>query len=239
MCRGGAKAIDTDFKEECMALRIEGHDDDAPDPKATSAAAASPAKRSSGSPAKRGRSPAKAKRQVVGDEDDDQDDAAQVKNFVLEVEHLVKLGCDRGKATAALEKYNDVEKALDACLAEVKTFVLFLDKHCLVLRKTLSLTVVADFVCLQATSAAAQAQEDDAPWGTQETQPEGGDGDGEAASEADDDDDDEANEDKEEDDEDDEVLDKPFQKCRRARCQNCTKCRQILSTKVADKVCLL
>ena len=35
------------------------------------------------------------------------------------------------------------------------------------------------------------------------------------------------------------VLDKPFQKCRRARCQNCTKCRQILSTKVADKVCLL
>ena len=35
------------------------------------------------------------------------------------------------------------------------------------------------------------------------------------------------------------VLDKPFQKCRRARCQNRTKCRQILSTKVADKVCLL
>ena len=102
-----------------MALRIEGHDDDAPDPKATSAAAASPAKRSSGSPAKRGRSPAKGKRQVVGDEDDDQDDAAQVTNFVLEVEHLVKLGCDRGKATAAFEKYNDVEKALDACLEQV------------------------------------------------------------------------------------------------------------------------
>ena len=119
MCRGGAKAIDTDFKEECMALRIEGHDDDAPDPKATSAAAASPAKCSSGSPAKRGRSPAKGKRQVVGDEDDDQDDAAQVKKFVSEVEHLVKLGCDRGKATAALVKYNDVEKALDACLDQV------------------------------------------------------------------------------------------------------------------------
>ena len=118
-----------------MALRIEGHDDDAPDPKATSAAAASPAKRSSGSPAKRGRSPAKGKRQVVGDEDDDQDDAAQVTNFVLEVEHLVKLGCDRGKATAALVKYNDVEKALDACLDQVTTFVLFLDKHCLVLDK--------------------------------------------------------------------------------------------------------
>ena len=32
MCRGGAKAIDTDFKEESIALRIEGHDDDAPDP---------------------------------------------------------------------------------------------------------------------------------------------------------------------------------------------------------------
>ena len=114
-------------------------------------AAASPAKR--GSPAKR-RSP--AKRQVV-DDDDDQDDAAQVTNFVLEVEHLVKLGCDRGKATAALEKYNDVEKALDTCLDQVKTFVLFLDKHCLVFRKTLSLTVVADFVCLQATSTAPVA----------------------------------------------------------------------------------
>ena len=35
------------------------------------------------------------------------------------------------------------------------------------------------------------------------------------------------------------VLDKPFQKCRRARCQNRKKCRQILSTKVADNVCLL
>ena len=44
---------------------------------------------------------------------------AQVTNFVSEVEHLVKLGCDRGKATAAFEKYNDVEKALDACLEQV------------------------------------------------------------------------------------------------------------------------
>jgi len=42
-----------------------------------------------------------------------------VTNFVSEVEHLVKLGCDRGKATAAFEKYNDVEKALDACLEQV------------------------------------------------------------------------------------------------------------------------
>ena len=76
----------------------------------------------------------KAERAVV-DDDDDQDDGAQVTNFVLEVEHLVKLGCDRGKATAALVKYNDVDKALDACLDQVKTFVLFLDKHCLVLDK--------------------------------------------------------------------------------------------------------
>ena len=81
----------------------------------------------------------------------------------------------------------------------------FLEKHCLVFRKTLSLTVVADFVCLQATSAAAQAQED-APWGTQETQPEEGDGDGEASG-AENDDDDEANEDEEEEDEDDDEED--------------------------------
>ena len=29
MCRGGDKAIDTNFKEESIALRIDGHGDDA------------------------------------------------------------------------------------------------------------------------------------------------------------------------------------------------------------------
>ena len=78
-------------------------------------------------------------RQVINDDDDDvgasAPDQSQVTTFVLEVEHLVKLGCDRGKATAALVKYNDVEKALDACLDQVTTFVLFLDKGFLVLDK--------------------------------------------------------------------------------------------------------
>ena len=62
-------------------------------------------------------------------------------------------------------------------------------------------TVVADFVCLQASSAAAQ--EDAGPWGTQpegDSEPENTKGDGEASGdEAEDDDDDEENEDEEED----------------------------------------
>ena len=100
-------------------------------------------------------------RQVINDDDDDvgasAPDQSQVTTFVLEVEHLVKLGCDRGKATAALVKYNDVEKALDACLDQVKTFVLLLDEHCLVVRQTFPNRVAADFVCLQATSVEAEA----------------------------------------------------------------------------------
>ena len=101
-------------------------------------------------------------RQVINDDDDDDvgasaPDTSQVTTFVLEVEHLVKLGCDRGKATAALVKYNDVEKALDACLDQVKTFVLLLDEHCLVVRQTFPNRVAADFVCLQATSVEAEA----------------------------------------------------------------------------------
>ena len=100
-------------------------------------------------------------RQVINDDDDDVGasalDPSQVTTFVLEVEHLVKLGCDRGKATAALVKYNDVEKALDACLDQVKTFVLLLDEHCLVVRQTFPNRVAADFVCLQATSVEAEA----------------------------------------------------------------------------------
>ena len=100
-------------------------------------------------------------RPVINDDDDDvgasAPDPSQVTTFVLEVEHLVKLGCDRGKATAALVKYNDVEKALDACLDQVKTFVLLLDEHCLVVRQTFPNRVAADFVCLQATSVEAEA----------------------------------------------------------------------------------
>ena len=33
MCRGGDKAIDTNFKGESLALRIDDHGDDAPDSK--------------------------------------------------------------------------------------------------------------------------------------------------------------------------------------------------------------
>ena len=171
---------------------------------------------------------------VVSDNDEDvrasAPDPSQVTTFVLEVEHLVKLGCDRGKATAALVKYNDVEKALDACLDQVKTFVLLLDEHCLVVRQTFPNRVAADFVCLQATSveaeatSAAEGEVDE--WGvTQEEKlkkkKEASDGEeeGSAADDADeveiavddadeeedeDDDDDEEDEEEEEDEEDEE-----------------------------------
>ena len=161
-------------------------------------------------------------RQVINDDDDEDvgasaPDPSQVTTFVLEVEHLVKLGCDRGKATAALVKYNDVEKALDACLDQVKTFVLLLDEHCLVVRQTFPNRVAADFVCLQATSveaeatSAAEGEVDE--WGvTQEEKPEkkkeASDGE-EAGSAADDADEagstvDDADEEEDEDDDDDE-----------------------------------
>ena len=177
-------------------------------------------------------------RQVINDDDDDvgasAPDPSQVTTFVLEVEHLVKLGCDRGKATAALVKYNDVEKALDACLDQVKTFVLLLDEHCLVVRQTFPNRVAADFVCLQATSVEAEATsaaegEVDKWMVTQEEKPEkkkkeASDGEeaGSAADDADeagstvddadeeedeDDDDDEEDEEEEEEDEEDEEED--------------------------------
>ena len=163
-------------------------------------------------------------RQVINDDDDEDvgasaPDPSQVTTFVLEVEHLVKLGCDRGKATAALVKYNDVEKALDACLDQVKTFVLLLDEHCLVVRQTFPNRVAADFVCLQATSVEAEAtntaeEEEVDEWGlTQEEKPEkkkeeASDGE-EAGSAADDADEagstvDGADEEEDEDDDDDE-----------------------------------
>ena len=172
-------------------------------------------------------------RQVINDDDDDvgasAPDPSQVTTFVLEVEHLVKLGCDRGKATAALVKYNDVEKALDACLDQVKTFVLLLDEHCLVVRQTFPNPVAADFVCLQATSVEAEAtntaeEEEVDEWGlTQEEKPEkkkeasDGEEEGSAADDADeaesavddadeeeDEDDDEEDEEEEEEEEDEE-----------------------------------
>ena len=37
---------------------------------------------------------------------------------LAEVEHLVTLGCDRDKATAALLKCNSVDEALSACIEE-------------------------------------------------------------------------------------------------------------------------
>ena len=117
-------------------------------------------------------------RPVINDDDDDvgasAPDPSQVTTFVLEVEHLVKLGCDRGKATAALVKYNDVEKALDACLDQVKTFVLLLDEHCLVVRQTFPNPVAADFVCLQATSmeATSAAEEEVDEWMNTQEEPE-------------------------------------------------------------------
>ena len=178
-------------------------------------------------------------RQVINDDDDDvgasAPDPSQVTTFVLEVEHLVKLGCDRGKATAALVKYNDVEKALDACLDQVKTFVLLLDEHCLVVRQTFPNRVAADFVCLQATSVEAEATsaaegEVDEWMVTQEEKPEkkkkeasDGEEEGSAADDADeaesavddadeeededDDEEDEEEEDEEEDEEDGEAAD--------------------------------
>ena len=162
-------------------------------------------------------------RQVIND-DDDEDvgasarDPSQVTTFVLEVEHLVKLGCDRGKATAALVKYNNVEKVLDACLDQVKTFVLLLDEHCLVVRQTFPNPVAADFVCLQATSVEAEAtntaeEEEVDEWGlTQEEKPEkkkeasDGEEEGSAADDADEAESavDDADEEEDEDDDDDE-----------------------------------
>ena len=161
-------------------------------------------------------------RPVINDDDDDvgasAPDPSQVTTFVLEVEHLVKLGCDRGKATAALVKYNDVEKALDACLDQVKTFVLLLDEHCLVVRQTFPNRVAADFVCLQATSVEAEAtntaeEEEVDEWGlTQEEKPEkkkeasDGEEEGSAADDADEAESavDDADEEEDEDDDDDE-----------------------------------